>query len=106
MDRTRLYNAYLLIVTDPSTPWRRLSEAQADTDDLAGLPDIFSEDPGAEDNQGLVDELTGKKIKKKAPKEEKSTKALSKKSTSKQRVKQKGGRKTEKGLYDDQDVLY
>ena len=93
-------------MTDPSTPWRRLSKAQADTDDLAGLPDIFSEDPGAEDNQGLVDELTGTKAKKKASKKKNSIKASPKKNISKQGVKQKGDRKTEKGLYDDQDVLY
>jgi hypothetical protein len=106
MDRTRLYNAYLLVVTDPSTTWSRLSKEQAGNDELAGLPDIFSEDPSAEDNQELVDELTGTKAKETASKTPKSTKTSSKKRPTKPGVKQKGERKTEKGLYDDQDVLY
>lgn len=106
MDRTRLYNAYLLIVTDPSTTWRRVSQAEQNTDDLAGLPDIFSEDPSAEDNQELVDELTGTKSKKAKPNRANPPKKKSKGTAGKTSERQKGDRKTKKGLYDDQDVLY
>jgi hypothetical protein len=83
-----------------------MSETQQNTDELAGLPDIFSEDPSAEDNQELVDELTGSKVKKPNPNRAKTPKKKSKKASGKTTGQQKGERKTKKGLYDDQDVLY
>ena len=44
----------------------RKSKIEMRLDETAALPDIFTEDPDAEDNQELVDELTGAKKKKKA----------------------------------------
>ncbi len=96
IDKSRLFSAYLLRVNDPTTIWKRAAEKKVDPDDQIGLPDIFTEDPDAEDNQELVDELTGTKKKK----------TVQKKKPSKVKPSKKGTRKKEKGLSVDEDVLY
>ncbi|MGB0647988.1 MAG: hypothetical protein ACPGQS_12470 [Bradymonadia bacterium] len=106
INRTRLYNAFLLVVTDPKVSWRVKKESEMPNDDLAGLPDIFSEDPTAEDNQHLVDELTGASKKKSAKPTRSVPSQKNVKSKSGTKKAKKATRKSEKGLYEDQDVLY
>lgn len=97
LDKSRLFSAYLLRVNDPTTEWKKEQNRNEELDETAALPDIFTEDPDAEDNQELVDELTGAKKKKKAapPKKVQKTKVI-----------KKAVRKDEKGLSNDEDVLY
>ena len=101
-DKTRLYSAYLLRIYDPQTEWGVNKVQEKEIDELAGLPDIFSEDPGAEDNQALVDELTGKKVKK--PKGKKGQGALEK--AKNKAARKKPVQKPQKDLSNDEDVLY
>ena len=96
IDKSRLFSAYLLRVNDPSTAWKRSEQKTVDSDDQIGLPDIFTDDPDSEDNRELVDELTGNKKKK----------VVQKKKPSKLNPRKKAKRKKEKGLSDDEDVLY
>ena len=73
---------------------------------LAGLPDIFSDDPTAEDNLQLVDELTGTKKRNAASPAKNSPSQTDTKSKVRTKKAKKATRKSEKGLYEDQDVLY
>lgn len=96
IDKSRLFSAYLLRVDDPMTVWKQSERKKTESDEEVGLPDIFTEDPEAEDNQELVDEITGAK----------KRKTTEKKKATKVKPAKKGGRKKEKGLSDDEDVLY
>ena len=102
IDKSRLFSAYVLTVVDPSIQWKLSEESVKTIDNEIGLPDIFSEDPDSEDEVDLVDELTGSKKKSNQPKLQQPNQKKAK-----QRSKAlKRKRKVEKGLSQDEDVLY
>lgn len=102
IDKSRLFSAYVLTVVDPSIQWKLSDESAKTIDDEIGLPDIFSEDPDSEDELDLVDELTGSK---KKASETKSRQSVQKKAKQEPKAV-KPLRKDEKGLSQDEDVLY
>ena len=102
IDKSRLFSAYVLTVLDPHTQWKLSEESEKTIDDEIGLPDIFSEDPDSEDERDLVDELTGSKKKASGSKSRQSAQKKPKQGS--KAVQRK--RKDEKGLSQDEDVLY